>query len=153
MIEPDMSNRHDTPTAYFPLLAFGLIASAAVHGATLARAAEPYTLSPSEMKLDCKQLTGTIKVRLVALRQKPIAPTSAVSRGLQTLATPIWGGTRYGNDEDAQRAADRVMIETYNKRLVEKNCPSFDIAAALADPGAASPSPTIPAKTKPDAKK
>lgn len=148
-----MTRRPTAPTSPAHRLALALLASAALLAAPGARAAEPYKLSPSELKLDCKRLTGTVKVRLIALRQKPSAPSSTLSRGVQSVATPIFGGTRHNADEATQRAADMSLVEAYNKRLAEKNCPSFDLAAALAAPGPASPSPTIPAKPKPDAKK
>lgn len=150
MIGSDMTNRRlSSPAPHLRRMAPGILALATVLGVTAATAAEPYKLTASELKLDCKRLTGTIKVRLIALRQKPIAPTTAVSRGVQSVAAPIFGGTRYGIDEDAQRAADLRLVEAYNKRLIEKSCPSFDIAAALAPGAPTSPSPTLSAKPNP----
>jgi hypothetical protein len=35
------------------------------------------------------------------------------------------------------------MLEAYNKRLREKNCKSFDIAAALASTASDTPEPTV----------
>ena len=148
-----MNRRRPVSTHLACFVMLGSIAATALLASSAVRAAEPYKLSASELKLDCKRLTGTIKVRLIALRQKPAAPSSALARGMQSVAAPLFGGTRYDSSDDTQRAADLSLVEAYNKRLVEKNCPSFDIAAALAPASPTSPSPTIPASPKPDAKK
>ena len=131
-----------------------LAALTASPGAVLAKDKKPgHAFTPSKPKAEtCKSITGTMKVRIIALRQKPIAPTTLVARGIQSVAKPIFGGTDYGTNQDAQRAADLQLVEAYNKRLVENNCPSFDLAAALAPGATESPRPTIPAAGKAAAK-
>ncbi|MEQ1710738.1 MAG: hypothetical protein ABL908_04980, partial [Hyphomicrobium sp.] len=84
------------------LMSLAVLAAAATVVAPAARAAEPYKMSDKELKLDCKKLAGTVKVRILALRQKPIAPTTLVARGIQSVAKPIFGGTSYGTNQDAQ---------------------------------------------------
>lgn len=111
-----------------------------------APAAAVYALTKKEQDYDCKKLTGRIQLRILQMRtHTPGAGASAVSRGMQQAMTPVFGGTRYGTDPDAEYAADRRVLEAYNRRLVEKRCKSFDLAAALSPAaGTATPRPTVP---------
>jgi hypothetical protein len=36
---------------------------------------------------------------------------------MQSLATPIWGGTKEGLDPDGQYRRDRAMLDAYNRQL------------------------------------
>ena len=65
----------------------------------------------------------------------PKKQTSAVARGAQAIATPIWGGTTVGIDPEGQYRKDRAMLEAYNRRLAEKKCKTYDLAAALQSSG------------------
>jgi hypothetical protein len=92
-----------------------------------------YQLSEEELKLDCKKLTGTMQIRILQMRGYDTnKKTSAVSRGLQSLTTPIFGGTKEGTDPDGQYRKDRAMLEAYNRQLAVKQCRTFDLDAELA---------------------
>ena len=114
-------------------------------------AAQTYQLNEKEQAYDCKKLSGKIQVRILQIRNQPLQEkTTLASRSFQQASKPIFGGTSYGADPDAQYRADKSLIEAFNARLVEKNCPSFDLAAALKpSPANESPRPTIPAKGTP----
>jgi hypothetical protein len=91
-----------------------------------------YQLSEQELKYDCKKLTGTMQVRILQIRDYDSSKnTSLVARSMQTVATPIWGGTTAGLDPDGQYRKDRAMLEAYNAQLAAKRCKTFDLAAEL----------------------
>jgi hypothetical protein len=92
-----------------------------------------YQLSEEELKFDCKKLTGTMQIRILQMRGYDTnKKTSAASRSLQSLTTPIFGGTKEGVDPDGQYLKDRAMLDAYNRQLAVKQCKTFDIAAELA---------------------
>lgn len=114
-----------------------------------ADAAPPaYQLSERELKYDCKKLAGVMQVRILQIRDYDSSKkTSAVARGMQSVATPIWGGTTAGIDPDAQYRKDLDMLEAYNRQLAAKNCKTFDLDAELKSRGATDmPRPTSPAQ-------
>lgn len=99
-------------------------------------AAGAYNLSADELKLDCKRMTGRMKVRILQMREARQAPkTSELSRNIQGAVTPIAkqlsGGTSYGSDPDGQYARDLAMLHTYNRQLAAKSCRTLDIEAEL----------------------
>jgi hypothetical protein len=101
--------------------------------------ADGYQLTASELDLNCKQLTGRTAVRIVQLRDYASrAKTTALSRSIQGASSTMLGGTMAGVDPDGRYVKDRAMLAAYNKRLVEKNCPSFDLETEL-DPSATEP--------------
>ncbi len=51
---------------------------------------------------------------------------------MQSLTTPIFGGTKEGVDPDGQYRKDRAMLEAYNRQLAVKQCKTFDLDAELA---------------------
>jgi hypothetical protein len=92
-----------------------------------------YQLSEEELKFDCKKLTGTMQIRILQMRGYDTnKKTSAASRSLQSLTTPIFGGTKEGIDPDGQYLKDRAMLEAYNRQLGVKQCKTFDLDAELA---------------------
>lgn len=106
-----------------------------------------YQLSEDELKYDCRKLTGTMQIRILQARGYDGAKqASAAARGMQSFATPIWGGTKEGVDPEGQHRKDLAMLEAYNQRLVEKHCKSFNIAAELATKTDTTPVPTVAAR-------
>jgi hypothetical protein len=111
--------------------------------------AGPYTLTPEEMALDCRKLTGRLQVRLLALRgeEYKVQPSSAAQS--MRSATSAALGTDTAKNAAARAANDRPILDAYNKRLVDLGCPSFDIGKELeARPSAPTPHPSIPARPK-----
>lgn len=105
-----------------------------------------YQLSEEELKYDCKKLTGTMQIRILQIRgYDSNKKASAAARGLQTWATPIWGGTKEGVDPDGQYRKDLAMLEAYNRQLAAKKCKTFDLAAELNTTEDTTPSPREPA--------
>jgi hypothetical protein len=117
----------------------------AAASATTPVAAGDYQLSEQELKYECKKLTGIMQIRILQIRDyDPKKQTSAVARNAQALATPIFGGTTVGTDPAGQYRKDRAMLEAYNRRLAEKKCKTYDLAAALqSSPQHEVPRPTV----------
>jgi len=91
-----------------------------------------YQLSAQELAYDCKKLTGVMQVRILQIRDyESRSKSSSASRAMQSITTPIFGGTRQGMDPDGQYQRDRAMLDAYNARLAEKHCKTYDIDAEL----------------------
>lgn len=105
-----------------------LMAAAVLALMGLEAGAAGYQLTPSELDLDCKKLSGRMQVRILQIRdfdrQKR---TSELARGIQSVITPIYGGTGRGSDPGGQQARDIAILEAYNARLTELKCKSFDL--------------------------
>ena len=103
---------------------------------SLGAGAPAYQLSEKERKYDCKKLTGAMQVRILQIRDydQRNRPTLA-ARSVQSVTTPIWGGTKEGMDPDGQHRRDLAMLEAYNGLLAQKNCKTFDLAAELKERG------------------
>jgi hypothetical protein len=107
---------------------------------------QAYELSEQEKKYSCKKLTGVMQVRILQIRDyDPKNKASLAARGMQSVTTPIWGGTTVGMDPDGQHRRDLAMLEAYNRQLAAKHCKTFDLAAELKGE-AAHPLPTATQK-------
>lgn len=115
-----------------------------------AEPAQGYVLTPEEQALDCKKLTGRMQVRIFDLRDYATrSKSTAVSRGLQSVATGIFGGTDHGIRPDDQHARDVAQLKAYNRQLIAKDCKSFDLEAELQPKSVRdTPTPTIAAPSK-----
>jgi hypothetical protein len=99
-----------------------------------------YHLSEAELKLDCKKLTGTMQIRILQVKgYDSNKQASLAARGMQSFATPIWGGTKEGLDPEGQHRKDLAMLEAYNARLAEKHCKTFNLAAELGTSASTAP--------------
>ena len=104
---------------------------------TAPAAAPAYQLSAKELKMNCKQLTGTMKVRIVQMNAA-MSDGTVVARGMQAGAVKIWGGPTYGTDPAGDDARDRALLEAYNQQLAAKKCKTLDLQAEMQ---AAAPAP------------
>ena len=77
---------------------------------TAAAAAPAYQLSEKELKMNCKQLTGTMKVRIVQM-SAATSDGTFVARGMQAGAVKIWGGPTHGTDPGGEGARDRALLK------------------------------------------
>lgn len=87
--------------------------------------------------MNCKQLTGTMKVRIMQMSAAS-ADGTMVARGMQAGAVKIWGGPTYGTDPAGEDARDRAQLEAYNQQLAAKKCKTLDLQAEMQ---AAAPAP------------
>ncbi|KAB2939988.1 MAG: hypothetical protein K8F92_09770 [Hyphomicrobium sp.] len=101
-----------------------------------------YQLSEEELKYDCRKLTGLMQIRILQVRgYDSNKKASIAARGMQSLATPVFGGTKEGLDPDAQYRKDLAVLEAYNRQLANKQCKTFDLAAELAATADVTPTP------------
>ena len=100
-----------------------------------------YELSAAELALPCRRLSGRLQVRLLQVRNAPVAAPSTSSQALRQASAPVLKAGGYGTDPAADRARDLALIESYNKRLIELKCPSYDLAREL-NPAAGNTLPT-----------
>lgn len=111
--------------------------------------ASGYQLNNEELGYDCRKLTGLMQIRILQVRgYDSNKQASMAARGMQTFATPIWGGTKEGVDPEGQHRKDLAMLEAYNQRLAEKQCKTFNLAAELAATSDTTPAPASPPKGK-----
>lgn len=115
---------------------------------------QAYELTAAEKGLNCKQLTGRMQLRILQTRDTVQRnDSSALGRGMQSAAVPIFGGTAHGTDPDADFARDRAVLEAYNQQLAAKKCPAYDLDAELRprpvrDTPTPVPNPALAAKPK-----
>ncbi|MDZ4843395.1 MAG: hypothetical protein SH859_14815 [Hyphomicrobium aestuarii] len=115
--------------------------------------ATPHTMTPDDLALDCPRLTGRIQVRIRQLRGAlSDERTTEVARSLQSVASPIFGGTSRGINPDADNARDLGIVVAYNQRLIEKKCPAYNLEAEFAPGNTAQPKAVKPAKPPTTAK-
>jgi len=100
-------------------------------GAGLTKNGE-YALSADESSLDCNRITGRMQVRILQIRDHGVKTrTSQLSRSLQGVVTPLYGGTKRGLDPDGQYARDVARLHAYNKKLAAQGCKTFDLEEEL----------------------
>lgn len=108
-----------------------------------------YQLTEQEQKLDCKQLTGSVTVKILQMREarerkQPSVPAAFA----QQASRPFKGTSTYGLDTDADYANDRARLEALNRQLAAKECRTFDLAAELKPGNKEPPRPLGEAKPK-----
>jgi hypothetical protein len=105
-------------------------------------AAGTYSLTEQELALDCKRINGSITIKILQMRAagQRVQP-SAVAAGAQSASQAVFGGTTYGRDLDADLKQDRARLEALNRRLGEKNCPTYDLDAELVQGNTNPPKP------------
>lgn len=108
-----------------------------------------YHLSDQEKKLDCRQLSGSMTIKILQMREAANRrPPTAIAALAQNASRPVKGTTTHGVDIDADYAKDRARLEAFNRQLAEKNCRTFDIAAQLKPGNTETPRPVGEAKPK-----
>ena len=106
-----------------------------------------YFLTEQEKGLDCKNLAGSMKIKILQMRAADgrVKPTATASQ-MQQLSQTFEKGSSYGHNLDADLARDRRRLDALNARMAEKGCKTFDLEAELKPGNAASPVPTGAAK-------
>jgi hypothetical protein len=93
---------------------------------------EAYQLTPDELKLDCKKLTGKMQVRLLQVRdQRERTLTTTASQLIQRSVVPVFGGSPHGARPDDDFKRDRAWLEAYNAQLAAKKCPTYNLENEL----------------------
>ncbi|HET6389895.1 hypothetical protein [Hyphomicrobium sp.] len=130
-------------TALFTLLCL----AAALPSAAFAKKPKPDT--PDD-KLNCKQISGRMQVRILQLRDfDSNNQASGLARGIQAGMAATFGNQAHGIDPQGAHAADIQWLQAHNQRLVTMGCKSYDLQKELQekDPHQ-TPVPTVPAPKK-----
>lgn len=141
---------HVKPQPWLPLAASLLVAGCGTVGETIgtispaAKLKDPaetaaiqplpagYKLTEAELKLDCPKITGQMRVRIATMRGDYAGQSGTfTSRTIQSVTTPVFGGTARGSNPIRELQQDRARLEALNKRLVEKSCNPLDLDAEL----------------------
>ena len=121
-----------------------VMVSTATTNTTSDAAAPAYVLSEEEKSVDCKRLTGRMKIRIMQLRDEASrVRTTELSRSLQS-ATSQFGGSSAGTDPDADHRRDMGMLEAYNGQLAAKGCKTLELSTELKPASTAATVPTKP---------
>jgi hypothetical protein len=95
-------------------------------------AAGHYTPSPAERALDCRKLTGSMRVIITRLRDAGNRPQpSAATTMMSDAATAVTGRPRH-MDMAAELRREQGRLAAFNKLLAEKGCPTVDVPKELA---------------------
>lgn len=101
--------------------------------ASTAQTASPapaYQLNEKELKMSCKRLVGTMKIRILQMRTEP-ADGTLVARTMQSGAVKIFGGPTFGTDPASEASQNMAMLAAYNQQLATKKCKTLDLQAEL----------------------
>ncbi len=92
-----------------------------------------YTLTADDNKLNCSQIRGRMKLRLMQIRAtRNSQKSTALSRNMHGASSSIFGGTNHGVNPDQQYAQDVAILRAYNSQLAAKKCETFDLDKELA---------------------
>lgn len=100
----------------------------------LPSAVEAKTKKPDtpEDKLNCKQLTGRIQVKIMEMRGfSDRKQASILARGIQSGFSATLGNESHGIDPNGEYQSELNMLQRYNQRLVTLGCKSYDLNAEL----------------------
>jgi hypothetical protein len=102
-----------------------------------------------EDKLNCKQLSGRMQVRIMQFRgygqQKQ---ASGISHALQSVFVNTVGTSDKGLDAPGEHDADLKQLQDYNQRLVTLGCKSYNLEHELSPDTKDTPSANVPAPKK-----
>lgn len=94
-----------------------------------------YRMSETEKALDCRKLTGSMQITISRLKdQADRPPPSSLSTTMKGTLAPLFGGSSYNADPQAEVARDRAKLAAYNQALRERGCATIDVEAELAKP-------------------
>lgn len=109
-----------------------------------------YHLTDQEKKLDCRQLNGSITIKILQMREAGDrrAPSDAAAFAQKSIRS-VEGSTVHGQDLAADLARDRARLQALNGQLAAKGCRTFDLEAELKPGNTERPRPVGEAKPKP----
>ncbi len=92
-----------------------------------------YKMSDTEKALDCRKLTGSMQITISRMKdQAERPPPSGMSTSMKGTFAPLFGGSTFNADPQAESARDRAKLQAYNQALRERGCATMDIEAELA---------------------
>jgi hypothetical protein len=92
-----------------------------------------YELSQDEMAMDCRRMTGSMKITINRLRDAATRKGgSAMAETAHSIAPLITQGSTASADRQGSLARERAKLDAYNRHLASRNCKTLDIDAELA---------------------
>jgi hypothetical protein len=92
-----------------------------------------YELSQDEMAMDCRRMTGSMKITINRLRDaEGRKGGSALAESAHKVAPLITQGSTASADRQSSLARERAKLDAYNRHLASRNCKTLDIDAELA---------------------
>ncbi len=94
-----------------------------------------YEMSADEKAMDCKRLAGSMQIAISRMKDTygRIEPSTG-AWAMQSMATPIFGGSGIGANRRAVYARERAKLDAYNRELASRSCKTLDVEAELARP-------------------
>jgi hypothetical protein len=92
-----------------------------------------YELSQDEMAMDCKRMTGSMKITIRRLSDAQTRTGgSALAEGTHKVMPLITQGSTASADRQSTMARERAKLDAYNRQLAARNCKTLDIDAEMA---------------------
>jgi hypothetical protein len=94
-----------------------------------------YKLGSDEMAMDCKRMTGAMKITINRLKDAASRQgVSGTAEAAHKTMPYIFGGSTVGSDREASLRRERAKLNAYNRELAARSCKTLDIEAELARP-------------------
>ena len=92
-----------------------------------------YELSQDEMAMDCRRMTGSMKITINRLKDAASRQGGSVlAESAHKVAPLITQGSTASADRQSSLARERAKLDAYNRHLASRNCKTLDIDAELA---------------------
>ena len=94
-----------------------------------------YELGRDELAMDCKRMTGSMKITINRLRDGATRQGgSGLAEAAHKTVPLIIPGSTASADRQSSMARERAKLDAYNRQLAAKGCKTIDIEAELARP-------------------
>jgi hypothetical protein len=91
-----------------------------------------YEMSQDELAMDCKRMTGSMKITISRLRDSASRPGgSSLAESAHKTVPLIMQGSTAGADRQASLSRERAKLDAYNRQLAARNCKTLDVDAEL----------------------
>jgi hypothetical protein len=92
-----------------------------------------YELSQDEMAMDCRRMTGSMKITINRLKDAASRQGGSVlAESAHKVAPLITQGSTASADRQSSLARERAKLDAYNRHLASRNCKTLDIDAEFA---------------------
>jgi hypothetical protein len=92
-----------------------------------------YELSQDELAMDCRRMTGSMKITISRLRDaEGRKGGSVLAESAHKVVPLITQGSTVSADRQSSMARERAKLDAYNRQLAARNCKTLDLDAELA---------------------
>ena len=93
-----------------------------------------YVPSPAERALDCKKLTGSMRIIITRQQDARNRPQPSMPAAAAQSVVSAMRGQPSPLDMNAEHVRERGRLTAYNALLAEKKCSTLDLAKELGQP-------------------